>query len=403
MTAAPLYLYDDVTARAFEPFTVTRPVSELRAGAGIIRQRWERATGSIATGFVSAPWLADFEEESAPPATPPDAVLPAGSIVANSRCVIALAEVLATRDRLWVCDGHVAAVRLARDVRADALADGTLTLESLATADRECSVAGRWLGAPWDLVAQLSAQLRDDIPAVASTLRTASLMYDALGPFTLTVEEGATIEPYVLFDTTAGPVLIRRGATISAFTRLVGPCYVGHDTVIVSDRVANCAIGARSKIRGEFSSSIVLGHSNKGHTGFVGHSYIGRWVNLGAGTTTSNLKNTYGSVQMWTPSGQRDTGQQFLGTLFGDHAKSGIGTMLTTGSVVGAGANLFGDARPPKYVPPFAWGHEEPFRRFDADKFLAVVERAMQRRGATLGDGARRQLARAHAERAPRE
>ena len=68
----------------------------------------------------------------------------------------------------------------------------------------------------------------------------------------------------------------------------------------------------------------------KGHEGFVGHSYLGRWVNLGAGTTTSNLKNTYGSVALWTPDGVRDTGLQFLGTLFGDHAKTGIGLTLTT-------------------------------------------------------------------------
>ena len=400
MTA--LYVYDDATARTFEPFTVTRPVSELRAGIGIIRQRWERATGLTARGSLSAPWLVDFEEEGAPGGVAAGVTLPAGAIVAHSRCVVAFSEVLATRDRVWTCDGRVAAVRLDRDVRADAFADGSLTLESLASADRPCTIAGRWLAAPWDLVAQLSAQLADDIPAVASRLRTASLMYDALGPFTLTVEEGAIVEPYVLFDTTAGPIVIRRGATISAFTRLVGPCYVGHDAVIVGDRVANCAIGAKSKIRGEISSSIVLGHSNKGHTGFVGHSYIGRWVNLGAGTTTSNLKNTYGSVQMWTPSGVRETGQQFLGTLFGDHAKTGIGTMLTTGSVVGAGANLFGDARPPKYVPPFAWGHDEPFQPFACDKFLAVAERMMTRRGVALGERARRQLERAHAERAPR-
>lgn len=400
MTA--LYLYDDATARTFEPFTVTRPVSELRAGAAIIRQRWERVTGRSALGFVSAPWLIDFEEEGAPPALPPDAVLPAGSIVASSRCVIALTEVLATRDQAWACDGRVAAVRLARDARADLLADGTAALESLAASAKPCPLAGRWLEAPWELVAQLSAQLNDDIPAVASTLRTASTMYDSLGGFTLTVEEGATVEPYVLFDATAGPVLIRRGATISAFTRLVGPCYVGHDAVITGDRVANCAIGAKSKVRGEFSSSIVLGHSNKGHSGFVGHSYLGRWVNLGSGTTTSNLKNTYGPVQMWTPAGPRDTGQQFLGTLFGDHAKTGIGTMLTTGSVIGAGANVFGATMPPKYVPPFAWGHEAPHRPFAADKLIAVAERMMQRRGMALGDRARRQLERAHAERAPR-
>ena len=96
------------------------------------------------------------------------------------------------------------------------------------------------------------------------------------------------------------------------------------------------------KVRGELSNTIFLGYSNKGHDGFVGHSYLGRWVNLGAGTITSNLKNTYGTVSLWTPDGVRDTGLQFLGTLFGDHVKTGIGLRLTTGTVLGAGANVYG-------------------------------------------------------------
>jgi hypothetical protein len=136
----------------------------------------------------------------------------------------------------------------------------------------------------------------------------------------------------------------------------------------------------------------MLGHSNKGHTGFVGSSYLGRWVNLGAGTTTSNLKNTYGPVQLWTPSGLTSTGLQFLGSLIGDHAKTGIGTMLTTGCVVGAGANIYGASVTPKRIPPFAWGDCEPYARFDGDKFIEVAERMMSRRHVSLSDGERRQL-----------
>src|SRR5204863_9771343 len=102
-------------------------------------------------------------------------------------------------------------------------------------------------------------------------------------------------------------------------------------------------------------------YANKGHEGFVGHSYLGKWVNLGAGTTTSNLKNTYGTVSLWTPSGTRNTGLQFLGTLFGDHVKTGIGLRLSTGTVIGTGANVY-DAMPPKAVAPFAWGSGAPYQ-----------------------------------------
>jgi len=254
----------------------------------------------------------------------------------------------------------------------------------------------------WDFIGQLGPMLHDDILALAGTVKTASLMQEAMGDHLPAIEDGAMIESYVIFDTSAGPIMVREGATISAFTRIVGPCYIGEHSTIIGDRVSGCSIGEWCKIRGEISSTIVLGHANKGHTGFVGHSYLGRWVNLGAVTTTSNLKNTYGTVQLWTPSGQRDTGLQFLGTLFGDDAKTGIGTMLTTGTVLGAGANVYGSSMPQKYVTPFSWGDGAPYATFAADKFLAVAERVMQRRHVTLGAGQRQLLARAHQERASR-
>jgi hypothetical protein len=143
----------------------------------------------------------------------------------------------------------------------------------------------------------------------------------------------------------------------------------------------------------------MVGHSNKGHDGFVGHSMMGRWVNLGAGTITSNLKNTYGPVHLWTPSGERDTGMQFLGTMFGDHAKTAIGTRLVTGCVLGAGANVFGSAMMPKVVAPFAWGETGSFQTYRVDKFLESVERMMARREQFLRAGMRAQLERAHAQR----
>jgi UDP-N-acetylglucosamine diphosphorylase/glucosamine-1-phosphate N-acetyltransferase len=203
----------------------------------------------------------------------------------------------------------------------------------------------------------------------------------------------------VFFDVTGGPILIREGATVQAFTRLVGPCVVGRHSQVGADRIAASSIGDSCKVHGELSTSILLGHSNKGHDGFVGHSYLGRWVNLGAGTITSNLKNTYGSVSLWTPAGIRDTGLQFLGALIGDHAKTGIGVRLTTGSVIGAGANVFGGDVMPKVVPPFAWGDAPPFTTHELGKFLVTAERMMQRRGISLDDRMRAQLSAAHVTR----
>jgi hypothetical protein len=122
-------------------------------------------------------------------------------------------------------------------------------------------------------------------------------------------------------------------------------------------------------------------------------------VNLGAGTITSNLKNTYGTVQLWTPTGVRETGLQFLGTLFGDHAKTGIGLRLTTGCVLGAGANVYGSTMPPKAIAPFSWGEAGEFQPYRVDKFLEVAERMMSRRQVALEEPMRHQLRTAFAER----
>lgn len=393
-----IFLHDDARARAFEPFALTRPLGELRAGALLIRERWERALGTRAAGFLGAAHLDGFEEPGAAPRA--EGVLPAGAIVASTRCVVALASADAGAD-VWTCDGEVAAVRLREPVPASAFADGTLTLADLApVAASAASVHGRWLREVWDLIGQLPAQLAEDTAALGPTLDCVEQHPGlVLGDRPVYVERGATVEPYTVFDTSAGAVVVRRGAHVHAFTRVVGPCYVGEGSSVAGDKIAACAIGDTCRVHGEISTSIVLGHANKSHDGFVGHSYFGRWVNLGAGTTTSNLKNTYGTVALATPDGVRDTGLQFLGTLFGDHAKTGIGLRLTTGCVIGAGANVY-DRMPPKATPPFAWGGGAPYGSYALDRFLVVAERAMARRQVPLGDGARAVLRAAHARAA---
>jgi len=278
------------------------------------------------------------------------------------------------------------------------LADGTIDLQRLASpGTTSAALPGRWLDEVWDLVGQLGSQLAEDIPIMGSKLSGAAVENaTVIGNHQVYLETGASVEPFVVLDASEGPILIRRGASIASFTRVVGPCYIGENSTIVGDAIRACSIGDVCKVRGEISGSIMLGHSNKGHTGFVGSSYVGRWVNFGAGTTTSNLKNTYGSVQLSTPNGMRDTGLQFLGSLIGDHAKTGIGTMLTTGCVVGAGANVYGATTTPKSIPPFAWGDGEPYDRYEIDKFLEVAARMMGRRHVALSDAARRQLTAAY-------
>ncbi|WKW12097.1 putative sugar nucleotidyl transferase [Pseudogemmatithrix spongiicola] len=393
-------LYDDATARDFAPFALTRPAGELRAGAALTRERWTRIFGAAATGFVGAPHLRQFAEFDAPPAV--ESRLAAGTWLVNARCVprldvLALAAPEAHEIATLRCGGRVAAVRLTRELAAHDLADGRLALEALAQGPAR-DIDGWWLDHVWDLVALLPNMLAADATALLPAQPDARGIH-VIGAHAVHVAADATIEPYVVADTSAGPIVIERGAHVLAFTRLVGPCVIGAGSSVMGGRLACCSIGPAVKVSGEMSLTIMIGHANKGHDGFVGHSVIGRWANLGAGTITSNLKNSYGEVTLWTPSGVQRTGQQFLGSLIGDHAKTGIGTRLSTGSVIGAAANVFGTRMPPKVVAPFAWGDGEPWETFALDRFLVVAARVMGRRGVTPAADAGAHWARVFAAR----
>jgi UDP-N-acetylglucosamine diphosphorylase/glucosamine-1-phosphate N-acetyltransferase len=383
-------LHDDAVARGFEPFSLTRPISTLVAGVMPIGARWE-VLGAETTGFIGAAHLADFEADGFVSVAEPAV----GTIIANSRFAPALGAAFDEDDEIWTSGGRVVAVRLGRGLRAADVRAGNVPLESLATTGaRSAELEGWWHDEVWDFLGHLSTILSADLEHLASAASA-----ESAPPQHATVIGGgavialnATVEPHVVFDTTGGPIFIDSGAHIHAFTRIAGPCYIGSRSTILGGDVLACSIGPVCKIRGEISGSVMLGYSNKGHEGFVGSSYIGEWVNLGAGTTTSNLKNTYGPVSLWTPSGVRATGLQFLGTLFGDHVKTGIGTMLTTGSVLGAAANVFGTAMPPKAVAPFSWGEGEPYDLYDIGKFLASAEKVMARRKVTLTEQMKKQL-----------
>ena len=394
-----VYLYDDARARAFQPFALTRPAGELRAGALLVRERWVRALGAPVAGHLTSPHLNGFEEPGAAPVLE-TGTIPAGAWVVNARFLPALIR-LPVEDALLTA-GSIVAVRLREALPVAHFAEGDIDLDSLVAAEgvRKELRSGWWANDVWDYVGHLVPMLEHDLPIIGAGMST-KLPAGAIkvGTHPVFIEEGAEVEPSVCFDTTAGPILLRHGSHVLAFTRLVGPLFVGQGSSVTADKIAASSIGDTCKVHGELSNTIFVGHSNKGHDGFVGHSMLGRWVNLGAGTITSNLKNTYGTVQLWTPEGIRETGLQFLGTLFGDHAKTGIGLTLTTGTVLGAGANVYGSQMPPKVVSPFAWGEAGRFAEYRADKFLDVAARMMARRHVELSEGMRRMLLAAYAAR----
>ena len=179
-----------------------------------------------------------------------------------------------------------------------------------------------------------------------------------------------------------GPVWIDDGVTVMANAVLEGPLYIGKDSKIkIAAKIyENTTIGPLCKIGGEVEGSIIQGYSNKQHDGFLGHAYLGSWVNLGADTNNSDLKNNYGMIQALLNGEKVDTGSQFVGLMMGDHSKSGINVMFNTGTIVGTNCNIFGAEMPPKFVPSFSWGGAAGFAEYQFEKAINVAKTVMSRR-----------------------
>lgn len=192
-------------------------------------------------------------------------------------------------------------------------------------------------------------------------------------------------QPNVVVDERHGPVLFGDNVHVEPFTTLIGPLAIGNGTQIKShSRISSSTIGPTCKIAGEIEDSIFHGFANKQHDGFVGHSWIGSWVNLGAGTTTSDLKNTYGEVHVSMPWSDENTGRMLLGTLMGDHSKTAIGTRLTTGSVIGCFANIVTSTFAPRAVLSFSWCTENSVVTYSVDRALQTAHTVMRRRNVRM-------------------
>lgn len=379
-----LYLVEDPVAAGWRPFTLTRPAGELLFGTSTLRRRSESVTGATCAGYAGPATLYDFHEDGAPTVGPWDpAPSDRGRLFLLSRLVLRTAPALPP-DRAVALEvgGSFAGLWLPPG------APGPDDLDQGAPSDLDVlPVDGLLLESVWELVEKNGDQLRRDGATAPATPAPSGVHH--IGGGTLSIADGVTIEPGVVIDTGAGPVMIDRDVHIHAFTRLAGPAYIGPETLVLGGAFGEVSFGPVCRMRGEVRATVVLGYSNKAHDGFLGHSLLGRWVNLGAMTTNSNLKNNYGSIRMSLASGSHDTGMTKVGAFLGDHVKTGIGTLLNTGTVVEAASNLFGGAMPPKYVPPFSWGSGSDLTTHDLERFLQTAEVAMGRRGVTLHDRTR--------------
>jgi UDP-N-acetylglucosamine diphosphorylase/glucosamine-1-phosphate N-acetyltransferase len=212
----------------------------------------------------------------------------------------------------------------------------------------------------WDVMLASGHQIIEDFKAagrsgIEGTIEEPSAVRGSKSD--VFVGSGCRVHPMVVIDASGGPVYLDEGVEVHPFTRIEGPAYVGKKTLLLGTKLREgCSVGPVCRLGGEVEECVIQGYSNKYHDGFLGHAYVGEWVNLGALTTNSDLKNDYTSVEVIQNGKKVDTGSTKVGSMIGDHTKTSIGTLLNTGAIVGSMALIMATGQPlPKTIPSFAW------------------------------------------------
>jgi UDP-N-acetylglucosamine diphosphorylase/glucosamine-1-phosphate N-acetyltransferase len=385
------------------PLTLSRPFAMLRCGFFTTWQRWRHYMGEDRIGLVSPePIAAHFAEirsirAAATPGPVNDTILvdgrywPSRSFVQMVRD-LPLGGAIVDRDRLIAVAPDNADAWL-RDGRGHRWEPGRLdaALVTPLKGETECFTH------LWELVEANGRMIEEDGRLLSrewpSGLEAAEREGVAMhAPEMILLADSARIDPQVTLDARGGAILIGENTHIQAHTRIEGPAAICNGVIVSGGKIrGGTTIGPHCRVGGEVEQSIFQAYSNKYHDGFIGHAYVGEWVNLGALTTNSDLKNNYGHVRVEFPSGTVETETTKVGCFLGDHVKTGIGTLLNTGTVVGFATNIFGGGMPrEKHIPAFMWGGRDGFEEFHLERAKDVARAVIPRRGREFTDATSR-------------
>ncbi len=360
------------------PLCYTRPVALLRTGILTIREKWElRMVGQYS--FRTE----DYLRKSFPTQLTDDNLFVSSHFCPTDN-LVAKVKNLAPGEGITNNSIPVAA-RLSKD---EAVSYPS-TVRNIKWIEFEEHLD--YIRYPWDLTEVNGNQLKLDFELITRGRESApiSKTNHILAAENIFVEEGAKIE-YATINASFGPVYIGKDAEIMEGSLIRGPFSLGeHSVVNMGSKIYGATtIGPYSKVGGEIAQSVITGYSNKGHDGFLGHSVLGEWCNLGAGTNVSNLKNSYDKVKVWSYPENKfiRTGLQFCGLIMGDHSKAGISTMINTGTVVGVGCNLHGAGFPRQFVPSFSDGGAQGYKVNQLKSVFSTAVQVMARRGKVLTD-----------------
>jgi UDP-N-acetylglucosamine diphosphorylase/glucosamine-1-phosphate N-acetyltransferase len=385
-------LFEDRNCFNLLPLVYYRPVWEMRCGAFTLEEKLHRFLQKEFY-YLSRKYLTDhyLDDQKSALKLPDSQEI----VLINGRWLMA-PKVSRLIDELQPETAIVAGenILVCRTTLGEArrlMADDETILESkkffkkFPASSRRVIAEAKLIAYPWNVISWNGEEIERDYDFYHQTGKIEGLVYDGvhiLNREHVTIERGAVVKPGVVIDAEKGPVWIDEGATIMPNSVLAGPLYIGKkSTIKIGAKIyENTTIGPVCKVGGEVEGCIIQGYSNKQHDGFLGHAYLGEWVNLGADTNNSDLKNNYGHIRVSVNGKPVDSGLRYLGLMMGDHSKCAINTMFNTGTIIGVNCNIFGAGMPPKFMPSFSWGGSEGLSRYDFDKSVELAQIVMARR-----------------------
>ncbi len=395
-------LYEDRHWRSLRPLTDLLPVPALAFGASDLARRWLACAG-VPLFAIEARAQA-MSGWHAPPTVDSRALGGDDEVLVVNAAALPgpwYHDAVAGRaPALWVGDGRIAGARLPLSLLRGGIGRGEdFETVLLGLGLPALGVAAEFITWPWELMARNADAITADLAGQKGAVRGSVHRLACLEtPERIVVEEGAVVGPFAVIDAGSGPIHVAAGARIEAHTVVRGPCVLGAGTQLLGGVIGGSTFGPECRIAGEVEGCVWQGYGNKRHHGFVGHSVFGEWVNLGALTTTSDLKNNYGNVRAWVDGHEIETGSSKVGAFVGAHVKTGIGSLLATGASVGTAANLFGGGRfAPKQVPAFAWWDGDTLGEHELERCVATARVVLSRRSRHLTPEGERALRALHA------
>lgn len=295
-------------------------------------------------------------------------------------------------DFILYSNNSVAAARLSKEniSKVNGLSDDHVSFENVNDIQR-IETDEKLISYPWDLVNRNGNEIENDFVLLTKKKKTTNKKFksvELINKKNIFLSVGVKLDPFSVLDASKGPIYIGKNAHIMSHAVVQGPSFIGEGSIIKMHAAIyhNTSIGEVCKVGGEVEESIIHSYSNKQHEGFLGHAYLGSWVNIGASTNNSDLKNNYANVDVYINGKHIDSGSQFVGLIMGDHSKTAINTMFNTGTIVGVSCNIFGAGFPAKYIPSFTWGGSDFLRTYHITKSLEVAKIVMKRRGIELSE-----------------